>query len=68
MLRKISSREALLEDMEDFIENSGHKNISVCMNFDKSFQNMMSNNIVIFLQDKIEEMEELLKIGKITTE
>ena len=39
--------------------------LTIFMIFDEEFKHMLANDLCIFFQDKIEEIEELFQIGKV---
>ena len=55
----------MLDDIEDFIEDSGHRMLSICMCFDDEYQQMLSNELSIYLQNKMDEIRELIDFGEI---
>ena len=63
--RASNEQDAQLESLEEFIEDSGHKMLAICMTHEKEFEEMLANDICIYLNDKLKEMEKLLNKGDI---
>ena len=48
-----------LDNVEDFIEDSGHKMLAICMNHEQHFKEALANELCHFLNKKINQMEKL---------
>ena len=60
-----SDNTAQLENVEEFIEDSGHKMLAICMNYEDEFKEMLANDLCNFLNDKINLMKTLYENGQI---
>ena len=54
-----------LDNVEEFIEDSGHRMLAICMNHEKDFKEAIANELCHFLNKNINKMKKLQENGQI---
>ena len=54
-----------LEKLEEFLEDSGHKILSICMNHEKEFKEVVANDFCFYFNTKIKETLDLMESGNL---
>ena len=55
--------EPYLEKVEEFMEDSGHKMLAICMNHENEFKEAVANDMCFYFNTKIKEMLDLIESG-----
>ena len=52
-----------LKNVEEFMDDSGHKMLAICMNQEQEFKEVVANDMCLYFTDKINMMLNLIESG-----